>query len=134
MRNIIFWFIQCTWGMAQSLAGFVIFLLHIKDKHFLYKGAVVTVWDRKVGLSLGMFIFVWPEDTKVLVHEYGHSIQSMILGPLYLLLVGIPSALWANTKVFKARRRAKKISYYAFYPERWASSLGERVTGEKTYR
>lgn len=30
----------------------------------------------------------------LLVHEYGHTIQSMILGPLYLIVIGIPSTLW----------------------------------------
>jgi hypothetical protein len=44
-------------------------------------------------ISLGMFIFTFtPHVSDRLVrHEYGHSIQSMVLGPLYLLMIGIPS-------------------------------------------
>lgn len=30
---------------------------------------------------------------QLLVHEYGHTIQSLMLGPLYLAIIGIPSTL-----------------------------------------
>jgi len=32
-------------------------------------------------------------EQRTLVHEYGHTIQSIILGPLYLLIIGIPSSI-----------------------------------------
>ncbi len=67
---------------------------------------------------------------RLLVHEYGHTIQSLILGPLFLIIIGIPSALWA---FFGGRKRKEKqIPYGAFFTEKWANNLGERVTGEKS--
>lgn len=54
-------------------------------------------------------------------HEYGHCIQSLYLGWLYLLVIGIPSFLWANVFYPPVHRRC---SYYSFYTERWADKLG----------
>ena len=65
-----------------------------------------------------------------MVHEYGHTIQSLILGPLYLIVMGIPSALWAAFG--SKKRREKQIPYGAFFTEKWANQLGEWVTGEKS--
>ena len=57
-----------------------------------------------------------------LSHEYGHTIQSYILGPLYLLVIGLPSILWcgwiSNWKCNQDK------SYYWFYSEKWATYLG----------
>ncbi len=74
------------------------------------------------GISLGRYILVSGRsftDSKVWYHERGHSIQSMILGPLYLLVIGLPSLLWAAWW-----NPDRKVSYYWFYTERWADKLG----------
>lgn len=96
-----------------------------------FRDAFVTRWRLASGLSLGMFIFV-PADAprRLLVHEYGHTVQSAMLGPLYLLVVGLPSLLWANVRALSRWRRAHDVSYYALPTERWANWLGERVTDE----
>lgn len=48
-------------------------------------------------MSLGLFIFMFGGryigDEETLKHEYGHSIQSKILGPLYLIVIGLPSLM-----------------------------------------
>ena len=62
--------------------------------------------------------------------EYGHTIQSLILGPLYLILIGIPSTLWGF--LMAKKRKEKQIPYGAFITEKWANSLGEYVTKEKS--
>jgi hypothetical protein len=69
---------------------------------------------------------------ELLVHEYGHTIQSLIFGPAYLLFVGIPSIAWSFVPVFVKKREREQISYFSAYPERWANHLGERVTGDKS--
>ena len=68
-------------------------------------------------------------DDRLLVHEFGHTIQSLVLGPLYLPVIGLPSAIWLNTPQLSRRRRNAESSYYAFFTERWANHLGERVLG-----
>lgn len=145
--RIIYDIIQWTWGLPQTLVGLVYYLLNIKQKHYYYHGSVVTIWKSKSSLSLGMFVFVsddpfcyydsfrktYSEDefsNMLLVHEYGHTIQSLFFGPMYLLLVGVPSILWSFLPVFVQKREMEKLSYFSVYPERWANSLGEWITKE----
>ena len=63
----------------------------------------------------------------LLVHEYGHTIQSLVLGPAYLLVVGLPSVLWGYLPRNKRKRAATGISYYHFITERTANILGEAI-------
>ena len=146
MRSVFYAVWQCTWGFLQTLLGFFILILHRKSKHFRYHGAIITLWEPKSSVSLGLFVFVSAEpffvkkyegqisvaelSNRLLVHEYGHTIQSLILGPLYLLLIGIPSTLWGF--LMAKKRKEKQIPYGAFITEKWANSLGEYVTKEKS--
>lgn len=140
-------FVQWTWGLPQTLVGSVYYLLNIKQPHYEYHGSKVTIWKSKSSLSLGMFTFISDDpfcyyesyqrdysetefSKMLLVHEYGHTIQSLIFGPLYLLLVGVPSILWSFLPVFVRKRERERLSYFSVYPERWANKLGEKVTGD----
>lgn len=125
---------QWTWGLPQTLAGAGLYLRHKKDPHFDYNGAKVTAWDRDSGVSLGKFIFVPAgkrEPVKVsdflLEHEYGHTIQSLLLGPAYLLLVGIPSFAWNRLPYFDRKRKKTGKSYYSAVFERTASEFGSKA-------
>lgn len=146
-RSILYVFIQCTWGAIQSTLGLVNFLIHFHDRHYFYHGAVISEWSAKSSVSLGMFVFVTKEpcfydklkneytmeeiSQRLLVHEYGHTIQSLILGPLYLIIIGIPSTLWGFLPGCNKRRKVKNISYFSFFTEKWANHLGEQATGQK---
>lgn len=130
-----FWYgiLQILWGMPQTLFGFAVFLCLTGRKHYGYHGAVVTEWKKKTGLSLGLFLFV-PEGNYgkgFLVHEYGHTIQSLLLGPLYLFVIGLPSVMWCNLRYFAVLRKKRQLTYQHLYTERWANRLGEKTTGEK---
>jgi hypothetical protein len=61
-----------------------------------YRGRkIYRVRQQYVGVSLGRYIFVSTHYQKpTVMHEYGHSIQSLWLGPLYLVFIGIPSLLF----------------------------------------
>ncbi len=142
--TFLFQLAQWTWGLPQSLLGFILFLCNAKGKHYLYHGAIITVWKSKSSLSLGAFVFITDEpyfydklkndytlqelNQRLLVHEYGHTVQSLILGPLYLPVMGIPSTLWGFLPYCYNKRKAQNLSYFHFFTERWANALGERVT------
>lgn len=148
MKVFLYRLTQCTWGILQTLLGVIVFLLHIKDEHFSFHGAIVTKWKSKSSVSLGMFVFVTDEpyfyenlkkeytkeelSKRLLVHEYGHTIQSLILGPLYLIVMGIPSTLWGFLPSCYNKRKNENVSYFSFFTERWANCLGEKVTGLKS--
>lgn len=115
-------------GGLQTLLGLIMFMLHFKSRHFVYHGAIITEWNTKSSISLGLFVFVTSEpyfvkkyegqlsvsecSSRLLVHEYGHTIQSLILGPLYLIVIGIPSTLWG---FFGAKKRKdEQVAYGSF--------------------
>lgn len=124
---------QVVWGLPQTMAGLALFLgLRRPHGRYGYRSAVVSEWGLSSGLSLGMFIFVPRNCPRSLVaHEYGHTLQSLMLGPLYLPLIVLPSLVWAGLPALERMRRNKGYSYYRFYPERWANRLTRRVTGER---
>ena len=74
-------------------------------------------------MSLGDYLFVSPMSSqKSIQHECGHSKQSDILGPLYLIVIGIPSLLH-NIVHYLCSKIGIKWNYYSFYTESWANKL-----------
>ena len=129
MKTLLFRIWQWTWGFPQSLLGFIIYLMNLHKPHETYHGCIVTHWNQRGSLGVGMFLFLGKgSDRRVLVHEFGHAVQSAILGPLFLPIMGIPSMLWCNIPFFRKLRREKGVSYYRFYPESTANRLGSMVT------
>ena len=127
IRGIAAW----TWELPQNLIGGMLSLF-FRDKavNTMNDGAeeIFHHWRYASGLSLGRFRFVWynaSEDT--MNHEYGHSRQSLYLGPLYLIVIGLPSLIWCGLHTYTALYR--RVSYYSFYTEAWADRLG-KVTRE----
>ena len=111
------------WQFPQNLIGYIVMKVTKSYPGCAYKDAVVFPWYRKDGISLGRYIFVPPTvDEDYVKHEYGHSIQSKYLGWFYLLVVGLPSIIWAGC--FKKYRKVHKVNYYSFYTEKWADRLG----------
>jgi hypothetical protein len=83
-------------------------------------------------VSLGHFVFWSTTDTAFVrvnpdndLHEWGHACQSRLLGPLYLLVVGVPSSLRALYSVVQwPFTRRPWAGYYDGFPESWADRLG----------
>lgn len=121
MKKLLFWLLNFTWCLPQNIIGGILYLINIKKSHIKHKDAIVTKWNYGGSVSLGAFIFVSSYDNELMVHEYGHTIQSLILGFFYLFVIGIPSIVWASC--FENYRRKHKVSYYAFYTEKWANKL-----------
>lgn len=134
MKILLYRICQCTWGILQTFLGLCLFLLNYKEKHYPYHGAIITRWNYLSSVSLGMFVFLSKVNpsNRLLAHEYGHTVQSLVLGPLFLIVIGIPSILWAGLPGFRRLRKEKQISYYAFYTERWADTWGKWVTKDKS--
>lgn len=119
-----------AWQLPQNLLGLLLLSIYGRVAPIDFRG---DGWRSRLpssmlyfidgfpgGISLGRYILVYGRsDSKVWYHERGHSIQSMILGPLYLILIGLPSLLWAAWWNYD-----RGVSYYWFYTERWADRLG----------
>ena len=130
--NSIYILLQCTWGLPQTLLGLVLFLRHIKAPHAFYRGCIRTELPHGGGVSLGLFIFTADaahapsaeRRAALAAHEYGHTLQSLLLGPLYLFTVGIISFTWANAPRFRRMRAERGLPYSHCFVERWADRLG----------
>lgn len=139
VEKFFVYLIQWTWGLPVNMVGGIAYLICTKIlKHphskFGYANIVYLPWNAG-GLSMGLFIFVRDEKEKeewlynVRIHEYGHTWQCLLLGPLYYLIVAIPSVIWCNC--FAKYREKNNISYYKLYCEAWANVWGEKGSGLK---
>ena len=126
MKNIIFW----TWCLPQTLVGLILKLIFRGKKMTMNSkilGKTIEYYSYKCDLgsiSLGKYLLISDRNKYspyTIKHEYGHQIQSFILGPLYLLLVVLPSLIWAGC--FKNYRIKHNVGYYDVYPEKWANKL-----------
>ena len=75
--------------------------------------------------SLGPYVFLrneYLDRTAVLMHEQGHSLQSRLLGPLYLIFIGLPSIICNLLARFIPWFRK---NYYELPWEVWADRLGQ---------
>lgn len=123
--------IKSAWEFPQNLLGLIVKKIIKAEPIFTYKDATVYFWKAPGGMSLGKYIFVPfkkinPKSNAIMrfvKHEYGHTLQSKKLGWLYLIVIGLPSLIWAQC--FQKYRDKTGTSYYAFYTEKWANQLGE---------
>ena len=128
--RIFFYILQFTWGATVNLAGLLVFLFCRSRFHSKkFRNAIVTCLPgNRGGLSLGIFIFLSVCDTRevdrICVHEYGHTIQCLLLGPLYWIVVAIPSVIWYH--FFAGYRKKRGIPCDALFCERWATAWGKK--------
>lgn len=121
MRNLL----KYIWQLPQNLLGSM-YLWCLRRNNQIpaiqeYKEIKVYSKYSSGSVSLGNKIFISPKATRqTILHEYGHTRQSLILGPMYLIIIGLPSFLWAATHKYIAPSK----SYYDFFTEAWADKLG----------
>lgn len=118
----ILYILLYLWQLPQNIVGLV-FLLYFK----IFHGATLidqTKWSAAYsskgmagGISLGAYCFLSESQARRkenIAHELlGHTPQSRLLGPLYLIVIGIPSLLNATFDFTKC--------YFDFFTERSAN-------------
>ena len=141
IATALFWILSLTWGLPATLAGAVLALVCLAKgrKPQRFHGNIYFDHVRPKGSNnLGPFFFLGDNAMEVTPwHEAGHGLQNILLGPLFFLVVGIPSQLWfwhfhrkyadllANGWDHAERQRA----YDKMPIERWATSWGEKAYG-----
>ena len=121
-------FINYIWQLPQNLLG-MLYKDCISDDIITRVNCDATDYECYLtrnggGVTLGRYIFVnqnYKDLSNVILHERGHVKQSRILGPLYLIIIGIPSISWAGLR--RLIPTLKKINYYWFYTESIANKL-----------
>jgi len=124
VKRILLYF----WQLPQNLAGFILSLYCNDSKIYeCSDGELVCVYKCKLfrsAVSLGDVIIA---DNRIRIagntlnHEHGHQKQSRMLGPLYLIVIGLPSLIGNIIfRIFKIKNK-----YYYRQPwEAWADKLG----------
>lgn len=122
------------WELPQNIAGAFYFIIHgVFAKTFIIddEDSFEMYSDKQKGaVSLGVFRVYKAEYYNsssyyvelVRKHEKGHRKQSKWLGPFYLIVIGLPSIIWATLHSFC--KPISKIDYYWFYTEKWADKIG----------
>ena len=144
MKKLLLTIVLWTWCFPQTFIGFFVYLyVCVFDKNKIRKwcdtGSLLTrTLVINGGISLGYFVFtnnlqLYATSRKIQMplsdiqekqnnldkHECGHTLQGFLLGPLYLIIIGLPSIVWAG--LFENYRKKNNISYYSFYTEKWAN-------------
>ena len=120
--NGLLFVLSFIWQLPQSLVGLIMLI------YFKLRGDLELLSYRKLcfafrssymsgGISLGNFAFVsnyYKNNDAVIAHEQlGHTWDSKLMGPLYLIIIGLPSILHASFDFTEC--------YYDFYTEKWAN-------------
>lgn len=116
LSNIILYIISFIWQLPQNIVALVM-IPFLGKKRCIWrdKWCSVYVCEKMMGgISLGNFIFLSERvrDDLSVAHELGHCVDSRIFGPLYLLIIGLPSIIHTFHNC---------DFYYHFYTERWAN-------------
>lgn len=118
------------WQLPQNLIGLLLVLWYKHEKEFRRIGTAHIYYTDEMpsGISLGDYIILNRCDMEDgIKHEYGHHRQSMMLGWLYLIIIGIPS-LFGNIYDRVAHKDWPYVVscrwYYSQPWEKWADELG----------
>lgn len=125
------------WQLLQNVIGIILIAVtKATVKGRVINGKVVDYYVARrfnhtwSGVSLGNYIVfakdAWADEISVR-HEHGHQIQSLYLGPLYLIIVGIPSFvrnIWDRLAHKSWTNRQRIDWYYGHFPENQADYYG----------
>lgn len=126
------------WQLPQTILGWIIVRICGWDYRERKRYPNVHIYFSpkfRGGVSLGKYIILSTrhigedmDDKVARAHEYGHCIQSQILGWFYLPIVGLWSAIrsWFNLY--------KRGHYFDAFPENWADELGHVYHDENDNR
>lgn len=94
-QKSIYYLLQFTWGIIMNIFGLIGagIMLALGHKPIRHGGSLMfVVGENWGGVSLGMFTFVSNAATeRTRNHEFGHSLQNAVFGPLFPFIVAIPS-------------------------------------------
>ena len=152
--GIMFWLVSLTWGALLTIPGLIITgfcILFLKGKvHRNGCSYIVEIEGNWGGLELGAVALCgsysqvdgpcydpyWFEHTRA--HEFGHAIQHLILGPLQLFLIGIPSICRYWYDVLHGLKHPYDYAIFEYtaskYGYYWMRKLDDNFKLEYTYK
>ena len=127
----LYWLLNFTWGILTTLCGLLISLV------MLYIGKkpkrCSSIWYFQIGKSWGglemgtMFLRDETSNYYMNWHEFGHTFQNAILGPCYIFIVAIPSAIRYWQQEIRRRQGKHNKPYDLIWFEENATNVGEHI-------
>lgn len=119
----------CIWMFPQIITACIGWLIFRNGKLYYNEDAKILVLNVNKGylfgnacFSSGPIVFTTPECSEnTLKHETGHSVQSLMFGPLFHIVVSLPSVALFWTKRILGKDQAW---YHSKYPESHADKCG----------
>ncbi|MCQ2294181.1 MAG: hypothetical protein MJZ67_00875 [Bacteroidales bacterium] len=134
-----------SWELPQTMIGYSVAMCRTityqVDRVEYLDGNTFAIDDgrgdyRNMGCSMGCMINIWLTDNmmmnfeyeakfgfgQLLMHEFGHTFDSLWLGPLYIMAVGLPSLASVTLEHFTHGR----YQHHQLYAERWANKHAQR--------
>ena len=120
-----------VWQLPQNLLGVLwkdikksSIITEISNNDIESVGAKAYLTKAGGAVTLGKYVFIsqiYRDQGMTIKHECGHVKQSKMLGPLYLIVIGVPSIFhaWLNDYI----GCDKESGYSHFYTEKWADKL-----------
>lgn len=136
----LYFILSYTWGIIMVLVGYLVagVLEVLRQFNGKFKLPIITmtrfgpclhikVGNKWGGVSLGQVIITDNTPSEhTLNHEFGHTIQNAIFGPLFIFLVAIPSACWYQIHMYKDKFDKKIPDYDTAWFEGMATKLGDK--------
>lgn len=117
------------WQLPQVIIGLIFLAIFRNKTTYTNSYSHITVWNINSGKAFGTACFSTGPiivtcdgaQDKTIRHETGHSHDSLLLGPLYHIIISIPSIC-----LFWYKRIKQKDSewYYSHFPENRAEKYG----------
>lgn len=130
MKSFIYYFLQFTYGILMNVIGLLAFLITIcftHNVHRHYHSFYTTTKKQFGGISLGIFVIVCNDSDYLLNHEFGHSYQNIMFGPLFVFVVAIPSLIRAGYFNYRTSKGLPNKEYDSIWFEGQATRIGTKV-------
>lgn len=131
LKKIKNFFMNWVWQLPQNLLGVIwknikkdSIITPISNNAIESVGAKAYLIKAEGAVTLGKYVFIshtYRDQGTIIKHECGHVKQSKMLGPLYLIVIGVPSILhaWLNDYI----GCDEESGYSHFYTEKWSDKL-----------
>lgn len=127
MKNISRIVSDWVWQLPQNLLGVLWknikkddIITEISNDDIESVGAKAYLIKAGGAVTLGKYVFIsqtYRDQGMTIKHECGHVKQSKMLGPLYLIVIGVPSILHAWLNDYIGCCTTHEDGYYHFYTE-----------------
>lgn len=133
MKKTLYYLLSFTWGIVMTAIGFLVGgALTLFGHRAIKEGPCwcFIVGDNWGGVSLGPVMLMSPANYnagRTVKHEFGHSLQNCIWGPLFPFVIAIPSATRYCVREFQQNKGTPPTTDYdAIWFEGQATEWGNK--------